>query len=196
MANFNAKSGLKAALASVAAVGVMSGSALADDRGATYTTASTITQQERQDLSTANSQARAHAKSGFNVAIVFHGGQDVPNAKFESHEQVGEFFRNHYQGILDQNYPQENGQVSVFYAPNPDAQSSGLTVQIGDQLFEVDNAKYGRSAQFDPAILDLNTGWKAAPEIVEHLPLAKALQKQNEADGFTTSASLTYSLPN
>jgi len=196
MATLKSNFGIRAALASVAAVGIMTGPAQADDRSADYTTSSTVTQQERSDLATASSQAREFAKSGFNIAIVLRVGQDMPNAKFQSQEQLGEVFRNRYQELLNQEHPDQQGEVAVYYAPNPDGNASLMTVRTGDQLYQVDNSKFGRSEDFDSSILDLSTAWAAAPEVVEHLPLKKALQLQNERDGYTTTASLDYALPN
>lgn len=120
-------------------------------------TANASLSPELQALRTANQQSREFAASGFNVALILRAGQDIPNAKFQTPEQVGEVFRERYQSLLDEAYPGQNGRVQVFYAPNPDVQASLLAARIGDRLYEVDNSRYGRASDFDPAILDLTT---------------------------------------
>ncbi len=85
-----------------------------------------------------------------------------------------------YQTLLDQAYPGSGAKAQVFISPNPGTRSSGITANIGDRVYEVDNAKYDRPAHVDPALLDLQTAWDAAPEIVKVLPTAKALQAQRK----------------
>jgi len=104
----------------------------------------------------------------------------VPNAKFQNYEQLAKVFEDRYQSLLDQTYPNSGAQAKVFISPNPGTKSSGMTANIGDRVFEVDNAKYGRPIDVDPALLDLQTAWNAAPEIVKTLPVAKALQRERE----------------
>lgn len=207
MALLNRKNALKSALAGVAAAGLMSGAALADDAPERHPVAHEVTAEERSALRIANQQSREFAQEGFNIAIVFRGGQDVPNDKFQTHEQVGEVFRERYQKLLDETYPEErypglNPEAQVFHAPNPDASASGMAVRIGDTLYQVNNERHGRPDHLDPAILDLSTGWNAAQEIVEVLPVAKAAQLDNEArreaslrPGASATTSIAYDSP-
>lgn len=184
MALFDRKSTLGATLAAAATAGLIASPLQADEQNnapAQMTqTASSSLSPELQALRTANQQSREFAASGFNVALILRAGQDIPNATFQTPEQLGERFRQRYQAMLDETYPGQNGRVAVFYAPNPEFRSSAMAAVIGDQLYQVDNEKYGRPDRIDPAILDLTTAWNAAPEIIEVLPTAKAVQRQNE----------------
>lgn len=143
--------------------------------------------EELAIMSQAEDDALDFSKAGFNVALILNNADDVPNAKFKTPEQLGEVFRQRYQAFLDQEWPSENGQVKVFYAPNPGTSSSLFTVAIGDQFFEVDNAKYGLPADSDPALLDLMTAWQAPKDVMDALPMAKAVQAQNERDRQVTA---------
>lgn len=198
MALFDRKSTLGAALAGVAAVGFAASPLQADEQNNAPTqmtqTASSSLSPELQALRTANQQSREFAASGFNVALIFHTGQDIPNAKFQTPEQVGEVFRQRYQSLLDEAYPGQNGRVAVFYAPNSDGQASLLAAVVGDRMYEIDNAQYGRPDRLDPALLDLTTAWNAAPEIVEVLPTAKAVQRQNERQASRGTSSPDFAL--
>lgn len=135
-------------------------------------------------------QSTAHAMSGFNIGLVLHVGDDIPPHQLRV---VTEHFRNHYQTALDNRFPDQGGVVAVFAAPNPGSPSSRLTVSVGDQLYQVNNADYGLPNDADPAILDLQTALDAVNDVVAGVPAAKAVQAQNDA--LRRTASLTSFTP-
>ena len=149
-------------------------------------------EQELADMSYAQQSSRDFAENNFGIGIVLRGGQDIPNEHFQTYEQLAEVFQQRYQNLLDQAYPNQNAQVRYFIAPNPDGKASLIAINIADRIYEIDNSKYGLPENLDPAILDLQTAWDAAPEVVEVLPTAKAMQAQREA-AKNSAAAVTYS---
>lgn len=138
----------------------------------------TISMEERKQLvREASRESAAFAESGFNIGIILHVASDF---SAEEVPMLKEYFRDKYQSALDAAYPDENGNVRVFAVPNPEGAASIATIDIGDTIFEVDNAKYGLPRDLDPAILDLNTADKAVDDVIKVLPTAKAVQRQNE----------------
>jgi len=191
MALLNRKNALKSALAGVAAVGLVSTSAaLAEDRAPTTPASVEISDARAEELRllrAAEDSSTAHAKAGFNIGLVLHVGDDFQP---EEIPHLREYFRDRYQRGLDAKYPDQGGAAAVFLAPNPGSPSTLLSASIGDQLFHVDNEKYGLPADLDTALLDLETADLAVEDVLEVLPVAKALQLKNERNGYTTSASL------
>ena len=184
---------VKAGLAALAATTLpFAGAAYAEDRpavtSASASTSSITQEQEIALMSEAFSESRKHAKAGFNIGLVLHVGDDIPAAQIEA---VAEYFRNRYQSTLDAKFPNQNGSVKIFTRPNPGSPSSGLTVDIGDQMFQVENAKYGLGENSDPSLLDLMTADEAAEEAVDQLPASKAIQLRNDRNQTASLSSVT-----
>ena len=156
-----------------------------------YTGGMEFTQEQEFEMrDAAEYSAEALAKNNFGVGIVFHGGQDIPNQQFQTYAEVAELFKQRFKKLLDEAYPDQDAVVDYFVAPN-DVGVSGVTLFVADRMFRIDNARYGRPLDFDPALLTLQDAWDVAPEIVEILLVAKAVQRQREA-GNPVSLSSAY----
>ncbi len=173
------KNAVKAGIVGLSALTMsFSGAATAEDNAALTSSSSITHKQELALLGQASEDSSAHAESGFNIGLILHIGDDIPQEHLQT---VVDHFANRYQTALDSKYP-NRGSAEVFTSPNPGTRSSGITINIGNDIFQVDNAKYGLPEDLDPALLDQQTADRAAEDVVALLPIAKALQAQRGAD--------------
>lgn len=178
--------------AAAVVTGPLTGTAQAQERGpiiqaSTDAPTSITREEELEGLKQAERDASDLALAGFNVGMVLHVGDDIllnPNLTIK---QVADHFRDLYQAELDARYPGQNGTVEVYPRLNPGGKSSLISISIGDQLFEVDNEKYGRTQGQDSALLDLRTADEAKGDVLQQLPTAKAIQLRNEGNDRTAS---------
>lgn len=144
-------------------------------------TASMSRSDELRLLRQAEAKSTDHAKAAHNVGLVLHVGDDIPPEHLQT---VIDYYENVYQNImLKSDDPRVRaGTAKIFPSPNPGTRSSGFSVTIGDQIYEIDNEAYGRPDYLDEGLLDLQTVELAAPEIIGQIPNAKVLQVENERD--------------
>lgn len=145
-------------------------------------------------LRQAEAKSTDHAKAAYNVGLVLHVGDDIPPEHLQT---VIDYYENVYRNImLKSDDPRVRaGTAEIFPRPNPGDPASLFSVTIGDQIYEIDNAAYGRPDYLDEGLLDLQTIELAAPEIVGQIPNAKVLQVQNERDRTASLIDYTDNTP-
>lgn len=112
---------------------------------------------ELEQLHKASNAATNYAENNDGVGILIHVGQDVPNAKIKSAEELGQLFVNRFASL---------GVEAQFFLRQNDAKASGITYHIGHLI-------HGSSQGSE--VKGLKTAWNSAPDVVEQLKIVKQL---------------------
>ncbi|RIJ28439.1 hypothetical protein [Henriciella mobilis] len=144
---------------------------------------SELSQKLASEVGNLKREAVRFSREGNNVGIFIRVGNDVPNQHFQSAEEYKQYMEALYQQALDDSRHNLNGDAKVFMIVDPRAKGSSVLIATGGLFYSINNAKYGRDERIDPALLSAGIAIGIADEVVEGLPIAKAIQEQNERDG-------------